>query len=237
MENNEQTKTIKEHILATIESGQVKMRPRWHFALKAMLAALGGIILGLTVLYLASFIIFILRQTGVLFVPAFGWEGWFAFFTHLPIFLIILVIVFIIGLELLVRHCAFAYRRPLLYSAFGIFVLVIFGALAVVNSHLHGNLAKYANDNKDTFVGRFYVDYSQQRFPDVHRGMIIEMTNNGFVMRDPGEESLTVFISRRTRLPFGADFSDGDIVVVFGSRDDGSVQAFGVQEIDAGLDY
>lgn len=232
MKNNEKQKTIEENILATIKSGQLKMRPRWHFALKAFLAALGGVILGLTVLYLASFIIFILKQTGVLFVPAFGWEGWYAFFTHLPIFLIFLVIIFIAILELLVRHYAFAYRRPLLYSAIGIFVLVFLGALAVVNSHFHGDISEYADNNKETFVGKLYADYGRQRFSDVHRGMIIQMINNGFIMRDRREDALMVVITRRTRLPFGADFSDGDIVVVFGPRNDGMVQAFGIQEIE-----
>jgi hypothetical protein len=231
MENNEKQKTIEENILATIKSGQLKMRPRWHFALKAILAALGGAILALTVLYLASFIIFILRQTGVLFVPAFGWEGWFAFFTHLPVFLIFLVVIFVVVLELLVRHYAFAYRRPLLYSAIGIFVLVTLGALAIVNSSFHGGMSKYADDNKETFVGKLYVDYGRQRFQDVHRGMIVHMINNGFIMQDRREDTLTVIITCRTRLPFGADFSTGDIVVVFGPRDDGMVQAFGIQEI------
>lgn len=231
MENNEKPKTIKESILATIKSGQVKMIPRWHFALKAILAALGGIIIALTVLYLSSFIIFALRQTGVLFVPAFGLEGWFAFFNHLPIFLIFLLIIFIVVLELLVRHYAFAYRRPLLYSALGIFVVVIIGALVVANSSFHGGISKYADENEETIVGKIYTGYGRQRFSDIHRGMIIEMLNNGFTMRDRRAEVLTVVVSRRTRFPYGADFSIGDFVVVFGSRDNSLVQAFGIQKV------
>jgi uncharacterized membrane protein YhdT len=230
MENNEKQKTIKESILATIKSGHVKMRPRWHFALKAVLAVLGLVILFLTILYLASFIIFALRQTGVLFMPGFGWPGWFAFFSHLPLFLIFLVIIFIVVLELFVRHYAFAYRRPLLYSAVGIFVLAVCGAIALANSSFHGGVSKYADDNKDTVVGKFYVQYARPRFIDVHRGMIIEMANNGFLMRDRREEILTIIVSQQTRFPMGADYSAGDIVVVFGNREDDVVQAFGIQK-------
>lgn len=230
MENNEQQKTIKENILATIKSGQVKMTPRWHFVLKAVLAVLGAVIIFLTVLYLASFIIFVLRQTGVLLVPAFGWPGWLAFFTHLPLFLIFLVIIFIIVLELLVRHYAFAYRRPLLYSALGIFILAVAGAVALANSSFHGGMSKYADDNKDTVVGRFYVQYARPTFIDVHRGMIINMINNGFMMKDRRQEVITIVVTRQTRLPMGADFSIGDIVVVFGDRDNDVVQAFGIQK-------
>lgn len=231
MENNEKQKIIKESILATIKTGQVKMTPKWHFVLKAGLAALGVIIVLLFVLYLASFIIFALRQTGVLFVPYFGLEGWYAFFTHLPVFLIFLVIIFLVVLELLVRHYAFAYRRPLLYSAAGILVLMAIGSLAVLNSSFHGGLSKYADENKDTIVGKFYGDYGRKKFTDVHRGMIVEMDNNGFVMRNRREEVLTIIVSRRTRLPFGADFASGDIVVVLGPRNDTFIQAFGIQKI------
>ncbi|MBU4580419.1 hypothetical protein KKB43_05385 [Patescibacteria group bacterium] len=232
MENNKNQKSIKESILSVIKSGQVKMTPRWHFALKASLAAFGVIILVLTVLYLASFIIFVLRQTGVLFVPAFGLQGWFAFFTNLPIFLIGLLIVFIIVLELLVRHYAFAYRRQLLYSAVGIFILVFAGVMVIENTSFHGGMSKYAEKNRETYVGKFYSEYGRQRFIDVHRGQITTMNNNGFMMRNRREEILTIVVSRRTRLPLGADFSRGDIVVVFGSRDSNLVQAFGIQEIE-----
>lgn len=231
MENKKYQKTIKEHILETIKTGQVKMRPKWHFALKAALVVLGAAIIFLTVLYLASFIIFALRQTGVLFVPAFGIEGWFAFFSHLPFFLIFLVIIFIAVLELLVRNFAFAYRRPLLYSAFGIFVLAVCGAIVLANSSFHGGMSKYADDNRDTFVGKFYGDYGRPKFTDVQRGMIIEMADNGFMLRNKRKEVLTIVVTRQTRLPLGADFSNGDIVVVFGPRDGVLVQAFGIQKI------
>jgi len=234
MSNNvgKDQKSIREDILAAIKSGQVKMRPKWLFVLKASLAVIGVLILLLTILYLASFIIFILRQTGVLFVPVFGYQGWYAFFAHLPLFLIILLIMFIVILELLVRNYSFAYRRPLLYSVLGISILAAIGAFAVANSSFHGGMSKYADKNRETFVGRFYGEYGRQRFGDVHRGIIMEMINNGFTMRNRREEVLTIVVSRRTRLPLGADFSSGDIVVVFGPRDGNEVQAFGVQEIE-----
>lgn len=230
MENKNEQKTIKESILATIKSGQVKMRPRWHFILKAILAILGAIIIFLTVLYLASFIIFILRQTGVLFMPAFGMEGWFAFFSHLPVFLIILLAVFIIVLELLVRHYAFAYRRPLFYSALGIFTLIVVGGLAVANTSLHGDLSKRAEKDNEFLAGKLYREYEAQIFRDVHRGRIMQITQRGFLMNNQRKEALTITVTRKTRLPLGSDFYLGDIVVVFGPRDGDEVQAFGIQK-------
>jgi hypothetical protein len=114
----------------------------------------------------------------------------------------------------------------------GISILVFAGALAVANSSLHGGLSKYADRNKDTFVGRFYGDYGRQRFIDVHRGIITNTISNGFLMINRRDETLTIIINRRTRLPFGADFSVGDMAVVFGHRDGNVVQAFGIQEVE-----
>ncbi len=232
MENNEKQKTIEENILATIKCGRLKMRPRWHFALKAMLVALGGVILALTVLYLASFIIFALKQTGVLFMPAFGMQGWLAFFTHLPVFLIFLLIIFIVILELMVRHYAFAYRRPLLYSAMGILVLAIAGVYILEKASFHKSIFKQTEKENGSFTGMMYREYGRQRFIDVHRGYIMEINQRGFLMNNQREEILTIIVTRRTRLPYGADFSNGDMVVVFGHRNNDAIQAVGIQEVE-----
>lgn len=208
------------------------MRPKWHFVFKAFLAAIGVIILLLALLYLASFILFILRQTGVLFVLVFGSPGWHAFFVSLPWLLIFLLFVFIVILEILVRRYSFAYRQPLLYSAIGIVIFVLIGGYIVAVTPLHGRLFMEAERNKLPFVGQFYREYGQQRFRDIHRGIITEIIQNGFVIKNRRGEMLTVMITRRTRLPLGADFSEGDLVIVFGNRDDDTVKAFGVQEVD-----
>ena len=103
-EYNENKKSVSEQIVETIRSGGVKMRPKWHFALKTILALTGAVILLLTLIYIASFAIFMLRQTGVLFAPTFGFRGGYVFLRSLPWLLISLLVVFIVVLEILVRH-------------------------------------------------------------------------------------------------------------------------------------
>src|SRR3989344_3614541 len=115
-------RSIKEEVIARIKRGETIMRPRWHFVLRAMLYALGVLIAALALVYLASFIMFVLRETGLLFVPSFGFRGVGVFLFSLPWFLILLSLVFVFVLEVLVRRYAFAYRKPLLYSVFGIVI-------------------------------------------------------------------------------------------------------------------
>ena len=90
--------SMKNDVLKAIQAGQVKMRPKWQFITKAALMVLGVVLAALATLYLVSFIVFILRQTGVLFVPAFGPGAFGVFFMSLPWLLILLAAVFDITL-------------------------------------------------------------------------------------------------------------------------------------------
>lgn len=232
MNNQSDKNSLQSTILEAISKGQIKMRPKWHFILKTGLAIAGGVILALALLYLVSLIIFILQRNGVWFVPVFGPQGWFAFLVSLPWLLIVLVLMFIIILELLVRHFAFAYRRPLLYSALGILCMVIIGGFLVAATGLHRQFGRYAVRHGVPFAGPFYRDAGHDRFHDIHRGRVIATGTDGFMMQSEPGEMVQVIITPRTRLPYGIDLAPGDSVVVFGPGASGTIEAFGLREID-----
>ena len=234
-EYNENKKSVSEQIVETIRSGGVKMRPKWHFALKTILALTGGIILFLTLIYIASFAIFMLRQTGVLFAPTFGFRGGYVFLRSLPWLLISLLVVFIVVLEILVRHYSFAYRRPLLYSVAGIAFLVIAGGYAVAITSFHGRMFRSAERGELPLAGGFYREYGHQRFRNIHKGSVEEVFENKLTIKNRRDETLSVVMTPETYFPSGSDFSPGDLVVVFGDRDDHAVRASGIRKID--FDY
>jgi len=184
MNQSPDQKPIQEKVLAAIEAGQVKMRPRWHFVLQAILMAMGGVLLLLTLVYLASFIIFSLRQTGVWFVPIFGSAGWREFLHSLPWILILLTGAFLAVLEILVRRYAFAYRQPLLVSALGILVVVLLGGLIVAQTPFHRRLFESARQGRLPVAGPFYRQFGMPRLDDVHRGTIVQVVRNGFVLKE-----------------------------------------------------
>jgi hypothetical protein len=227
--NNKEKKELRDQVLSAIKSGHVKMRPKWHFVLRAALFATGAILLFLVLLYLVSFIIFSLRQTGVWFVPLFGSRGWFVFFRLLPWLLVLLAIIFAGILELLVRHYSFAYRKPLLYSVVGIVVIVAIGG--VLTFPLHRAPFRSARENSLPFAGPLYRGFGLQRFNDVHRGTVTAISTDGFILEDVGGETSSVMITPRTHLPLGSDFETGDLVIVFGNQSGTVVDAFGAQKI------
>ncbi|MDO8558670.1 MAG: hypothetical protein Q7S09_05860 [bacterium] len=230
--NEENKKPIQEEVLAAIKSGLVHMRPRWHFALRAALGALGGVILFLALLYLISFIFFALRQTGAWFVPVFGFRALYAALRAIPWLLVLLSLGFIAVLEILVRRYAFAYRRPLLYSLAVISAVVIFGGVVVAETSVHHRLFRRSAENRFPVGSKFYRMYGTPRLQNIHEGTIAEITPEGFGLKTQRGESLRILVTPQTRFPLGTDFAEDDTVVVFGERQDGAVMAKGIRKID-----
>ncbi len=232
MNNLTGDKSMKDDVLESIKNKGIKMRPKWHFILRAVCAGTGGVILLLTLLYLASFIIFILHQTGVWFVPFFGFRGLYPFFASLPWILILFLIIFIIISEVLVKHYAFAYRLPLLYSALGVAFLAVVGGLIIARTPLHGKLLNYEEGNRLPFTGHMYQRFGRQRFGTIHKGQILDIAENGFVMINQQGETVTVVMPHGFRQGPGQNFLKGDWVVVLGNRAGNVIQALGIKKVD-----
>jgi hypothetical protein len=231
-ENKKEEQKIERNVLAEISSGKIRMRPRWQFILQAVLLGVGAVIVLLALLYLVSFILFALHESGAWFVPNFGPPGWWALFRRLPWVLIGFVAVFVIVLEVLVRHYAFAYQRPLLASALWILGIVLVGGLIISATRLHREIFDFARRNGLPVVGGMYQQFGVPRFDDIHRGKIVQMATDTFVIQDDDGDTSTVLIVPATRLPLGDGFEVGDMVVVFGPQDANRIiPAFGIQQV------
>ncbi|MFH0712361.1 MAG: hypothetical protein V2A55_00665 [Candidatus Jorgensenbacteria bacterium] len=232
MEEEKKEKTIKESIVAKIKSGEVRMRPRWHFILETLLVIVGIMIVVLALLYLVSFSLFILRQNGVWFVTAFGSRGIGRFFASLPWIIILSGVVFVAILEILARRYSFVYRKPLLYSLIGIVVIVSAGGFFVSRVGIHEKFFRLAEEKRLPIGGALYERYGMRDFEDVYPGTFVATTTEGFQLTGPDGKTFTVKLSPRTRFPFGAEFVSGDNVVVLGDREGDVIDAFGVRRIE-----
>jgi len=231
MNNEPAGKSIKDSVIAAIESGKVKMRPKWHFVARAILFTVGIIFLLLTLLFLASFIVYVLRQNGVWFAPAFGLRGVGVFVRSLPWLLIAVAALFIVALEALVRHYSFGYRKPLLYSSLAMIFLAVIGGIAIAKTPLHSGLFNQAQQNNLPVAGTLYRVYGMHPEDSVAEGIVMELKDDGFTMQDHLSEMLTVQMSDDTRFPYGTGFMEGDRVMVIGEREDNVIKAFGVRKI------
>ncbi|MBI2888653.1 MAG: hypothetical protein HYY10_01890 [Candidatus Liptonbacteria bacterium] len=224
------TQNLKEKILGVIREGHAKMRPRWHFVFERALIGAGVALLLLALLYLASFMVFSLRQSGAWFAPQFGSRGWLTFLRSLPWVLIFFSVGFIVALEVLVRKYEFAYRKPLLYSLVGVALIVALGGLiaapwhrSVLGAAQHGSLPLFAD--------RFYRHFGTPHFRDIHRGRMRQMMPNGFMFENADGTTSSVMFPPRKRPPMGR-FREGDSVFIFGEGTRNSIDAYGIERIE-----
>ncbi|TRZ64317.1 MAG: hypothetical protein D4Q79_01775 [Spirochaetia bacterium] len=221
---------IKNKILEAIKSGAIEMKPKWRFILTGVLFVVGVILILSTLLLLTSFIFFSVNRSGIGFGPAFGPRGIMVFLKYLPWTLIGFSIIFVIILEILVRHYSFGYRKPLLFSLVAIILVVITGGIAA--APLHKEPFKRANENNLPFAGPIYRGFGPIKPDpdDINKGEIIEMLENGFRIKN-AEEELRVFLPEQILPQLENDFKLGDNVIIFGKRNFNEIQAFGVKKM------
>ena len=230
--NNSQKPSIANKIIHQIKDDKIKMRPRIYFILKSAAIALGIFFVALFILYLISFIIFALRANGVWYLPCFGLRGIGASFMMLPWLLILVAVILIIILEIFVKHFAFAYRKPVLYSILFVVMFAISGSFAVDRIGLQSGLFKRAEQGRLPVAGKIYSDLGKGKNKDMRRGIVSEITDYGFLIKTRNNDTLEIIVTPETRFPFAADIEENDTIIVFGKQDNGSVRALGVRKVD-----
>jgi len=227
--NKQNQKSISEVVFEKIKTGEVKMKPKIYFILKTILIVLGVIVLVLFILYLISFILFTLRASGTWFLPGFGFSGMRVFLGSIPWVLILIAIVLIVALEVFAKRFAFVYRKPIFYSMVCIIIFVLLGSFIIDKTQFHSNLFWRAQGGGLPIMGKLYRDFNVTKFKDVHRGVIVEMIDQGFFLEKADGQILNIIIIPKTRFISG---EAGDDVIVMGTRDNGTVRAFGVRKVD-----
>lgn len=221
---------IKKDVLSRIKSKEVLMRPRWHFILKSALFVSGIGILLLTLIYLMSFVLFVLRESGVLFVPVFGIRGMFTFVFSSPWILVLLATIFIVVLEILVQKYSFAYKKPLLYSVIGVVLVSLLGTGIMAKTLVHERLQQSADRGSLPLIGEMYRAYDREGNQKVHVGTVEELTEQGLVIRDKHGETYEVFVNDRTRVWRDRKFTIGDEIIVLGEKSETTIEARGIRD-------
>lgn len=216
--HNPHQPSLRKLIAEKIHSGELLMRPRWHFVLKGALLVAGVAVVLLFILYIISFVLFALRESGLWSVPAFGFSGVLLFLFSLPWVLLSATLVSIALLEILVRRFSFAYRKPFLYSLGGIIVIVFFGSAFVAQEEVHDRVWRFTEKRHIPLIDPLYRGYAVPHMKGVHPLTVATTTKHGFMAMDRGGETLEVIVGSDTRFPAGFNFVLGDEVVVIGAR-------------------
>lgn len=227
--------SVSDSVIAGIKCGEVKMRPRWYFTALTVLVCLSAIAALLILLFVASFIIFTLQETGVWLAPDFGLGGWYAFFASLPWFMVALLLLAFLILQALVRQYSPAYRAPLVYSGVAIALVALAGGYALVQTPLHMDLLGFAqatSSGSSYLIGPLYRRYEFHDYGTIHRGTVVGARGANFVIYLLNGQTSTVVETAGTWLEPGFSLENGEQVVVFGPEDaSGTIHAAGIREI------
>jgi hypothetical protein len=226
---------MQDDVLSAIKSGKAKMQPKWRYVLRTCLTITALVIIFFILIYIASFIIFILHESGAWFVPVFGFHGWYDLFNAVPWLLICFSGIFILLLALLVHKYPFSYTRPFIYSLLGILFLIAAGCVLIVQTSLEHEFFA-GPDMSLPIIGGFYGGFGVPVLEDVHHGTVLLITSDGFVMEDLHQRPLTVILSSSTAVREATALEPGDGVVIFGPFFPGgtsTIEALGVEQLSA----
>ena len=224
---HKENEEIRNTVLEAIRSGKTAMRPKWHFVLTGVLFAIGVLIVFCVTLYLASFAVFSMRETGAWTAPLYGTRGLMPFLRAIPVALAALSLLFIAILETLVRRYSFAYRAPLLYSLIAVLVMTITASVFV--APFHRAPFRAARRGGLRVGGQLYRRFNVGRARNVRHGTIDSLVEGGFVLRNIEDATSLVLVAPETHLPAGMTFKIGDTITVFGIEEKESIKARGVR--------
>jgi hypothetical protein len=235
--NNRQQKSIRDAVFEKIRSGGIKMNPKIYFVLKTILIIVGAFAVAVFILFLISFISFALRVSGVGFLPEFGFRGFGIFFSSFPWILILIAVVLILALMMLIKRFGFVYRKPILYSLLAIILIVFLGGFILDKTPLHSGLFLKAREGKLPLAGPIYRGFGMREFRGIHRGVVSEITENGFIIETPGGNKFTVIINADTKLLPNLEIKKGNQVVILGKEEKETINAVGIHKIDDNLNF
>ncbi|NTV44493.1 MAG: DUF4401 domain-containing protein [Candidatus Yonathbacteria bacterium] len=228
---NEHT-PVRDAVIGSIKSGKARMKPKWHFVFRAALAAVGMFIAAIGIVYLASFIHFILRQNGVWFAPSFGAHGVWILLLSLPWLLIGAVILFIVILEVLVRRYSFAYKQPLMYSLIGVIGFATLATFVVARTGMHDTAYRAVREGSLPIGAPMYGPLPLTETSEVHPGVITAITGeHSFAIERVDGSVMSVEITDETKIPKGYAPQEDDEIIIIGHSKKSTVSAWGIRPV------
>jgi hypothetical protein len=199
-----------------------------------VLIALLVIALALSV-FVLSFVIFSVRESGEQFLLGFGRRGIVAFLALFPWIALALDVLLLVAIEWLSRRFKFGYRLPVARALCTFFALALLGSIIVDLTPFHTSLLGRADQNELPVLGEWYESIRSSHCDHgVFRGAVTAVQGSGFTIahddgdRDADDGTWTVVA------PAGFDMASigvGDDVYVAGAATSGVIQAYGVQKL------
>ena len=228
---NDNTKQIQERVLARITHGEVAMHSRAYFALRVASAALLSLVTLVLSVFVLSFVMFGVHESGEQFLLGYGLRGLTTFISLFPWFLFVIDIAFILLLEWSLQGFKVGYRLSLMTLFLAVFAGSAVLAFLLALTPLHPALLDRADRGELPIVGDLYerLIRTPHEGEGIFRGTV-QSVRDGHIVVDCSDGDRDTDEGLRTIvLPQGAPaFSVGERVYVFGTSTGQTVEAYGI---------
>ncbi|MBM3206550.1 MAG: hypothetical protein FJZ43_02935 [Candidatus Staskawiczbacteria bacterium] len=227
---------MSDNVIGQIKNGTIKMKPRSYFMLRGFLLGGGIFLLFLFVVYLASFIVFSLRISGVWFLPLFGFLGARILLGSLPWVLILLSVALIIAIEIFAERISFIYKRPVIMSLVGVILIVLIAGLLVGLTSFHPRIFYKSQEENIPVIGSFYKRYSLPKIENVYNGVISKIDNEKLEIETSTGQFFELH-SGANLIEFRRNIKEGDAVIIIGDKENDFLKVRMIREIKEDLDF
>ncbi len=177
---------LKDKIIQTLSSGEVKMIPKWRLALYSFAAILGVLFLFLLVIFSFSFIFFVLSRYGFMYLPMFGFMTTIHMLNAIPILLLLCTVALLFVIELISRKYAFSFRKPLIITLLSITSLAVILSFLISITPMHEYMRDYAKEHNIPIVSKAYrrpIPLDGGRDMTVLRGTVVTASSSFITVR------------------------------------------------------
>jgi hypothetical protein len=141
-ENNINNK-IRESVLSEINKGEIKAKPKWLFAFKAISLFIFMLFLFVFAFYIIAFTAFIIRDHDWIIDTTFSLKGMYLLMQALPWTLLLTSILMILTASFVSRKYSLSYKKPFIYTLLTIIIILFTTHFIFVSSGAR-NLLKEA---------------------------------------------------------------------------------------------
>lgn len=228
---------IKNSVLEKIRSGEVSMRPRALFTLRIAATAALTLLTLLVSVFVLSFVVFSVHESGEQFLLGFGTRGLAVFTTLFPWIPLLVAAGLLIALEALLRSFSFGYRVPLLRIFLWIIVVAALGTFLFGLTSVQTYLLDRADHAQLPILGPLYERVHDSHVDQgVYRGTITAFTSEGFTIshddvdRDSDEGTWTIVPQQGFAT---SSLAIGEHVYIAGRLVHGVVYAYGIKQLSS----
>jgi hypothetical protein len=224
---------MKDKVIDTIKSREVKMHSRGYFLARAILTIIAAALVFLFIFFVTTFIIFALQLNGGFYATGFGPSGWLIFLSALPWSLLLLSIALVLLLWILLRRYAVIYHQPFLYVLLMLVVVLSLAYFFLSASSLHGGIFRYVSRYPVPVVTGVY-EFETTPMSGIYRGQVVALATSSFILANGLGQTSTVLLSPAASSELEG-LEPGNYVIIFGHGvATATIDAAGVETI---VDY